>query len=65
MHKAGITWAEIGDLVGQRSRLVTADTYSHVLLDSREVDRGALLAMSDELRPARRVLSPVLSSSLS
>ncbi|MFN8187407.1 MAG: tyrosine-type recombinase/integrase [Gaiellales bacterium] len=43
MHKAGYSWAEIGDLVGQRSRLVTADVYSHVLLDASEVDRSALL----------------------
>lgn len=43
MHKAGYTWAEIGELVGQRSRLVTADIYSHVLLDASEVDRRILL----------------------
>ncbi len=43
LHKRGVTWAEIGALVGQRSRVVTADTYSHVLLDPREVDRAGLL----------------------
>ena len=43
MHGQGISWAEIGELVGQRSRVVTADTYSHVLVDPREIDRAALL----------------------
>lgn len=43
MHRQGISWAEIGELVGQRSRAVTADTYSHALVDSREIDRAALL----------------------
>jgi integrase len=27
LHKRGVSWAEIGELVGQRSRAVTADTY--------------------------------------
>lgn len=43
LHKQGISWAEIGDRVGQRSRAVTADTYSHVLIDPREIDRAMLL----------------------
>ena len=51
LHKHGLSWAEIGDRVGQRSRLVTADTYSHVLIDNREVDRAGLLA-----RPGRHPL---------
>jgi hypothetical protein len=29
--------------VGQRSRIVTADRYSHALIDYREVDREAVL----------------------
>ena len=44
LHKQGLSWAEIGELVGQRSRAVTADTYSHVLIDAREIDRAALLS---------------------
>jgi hypothetical protein len=40
----GRTWAEIGALVGQRSLKVTSDTYTHVLIDSRELDYAALLA---------------------
>jgi len=43
LHRQGESWAEIGSKVGQRSRLVTADTYSHALLDYREIDRRALL----------------------
>jgi len=43
LHKQGVSWAEIGELVGQRSRIVTADTYSHALVDPREIDRAALL----------------------
>jgi integrase len=43
LHWQGESWAEIGSKVGQRSRLVTADTYSHVLLDYREVDREVVL----------------------
>jgi integrase len=32
-HRQGETWALIGARVGQRSLSVTADTYTHVLLD--------------------------------
>lgn len=46
LHKHGLSWAEIGALVGQRSRIVTADTYSHVLGEYREVDRRGLLEAS-------------------
>jgi integrase len=44
LHQQGRTWAEIGALVGQRSPKVTSDTYTHVLLDGRELDYAALLA---------------------
>jgi integrase len=37
-HRQGETWALIGARVGQRSLRVTADTYTHVLLDDRELD---------------------------
>ena len=36
--------AEIGEAVGQRSWIVTADTYSHALVDPREIDRAGLLS---------------------
>jgi integrase len=42
-HKRGDSWAEIGARVGQRSRVVTGDRYSHALGDYREVDRAKLL----------------------
>ena len=44
LHRQGRTWAEIGALVGQRSLKVTSDTYTHVLVDGRELDYAALLA---------------------
>jgi integrase len=43
LHRQGVSWAEIAELVGHRSKALTADTYSHVLVDPREIDRAALL----------------------
>jgi integrase len=43
LHRQGQSWAEIGELVGQRSRIVTADRYTHALVDYRELDRSKLL----------------------
>jgi integrase len=43
LHLAGVAWARIGEHVGQRSLRVTADTYSHVLVDERELDYSTLL----------------------
>jgi integrase len=45
LHKQGRTWAEIGRLVGQRKLSITADTYTHVLIDGREVAFEELLAV--------------------
>jgi integrase len=42
-HRQGETWALIGARVGERSLSVTADTYTHVLLDDRELDHADLL----------------------
>src|SRR5215213_11733377 len=42
-HRQGETWALIGARVGQRSLSVTADTYTHVLFDDRELDHGDLV----------------------
>ena len=44
LHRQGSSWAEIGEQVGQRSKLVTADRYTHALVDYREIDRPKLLA---------------------
>ena len=49
-HRQGETWALIGARVGQRSLSVTADTYTHVLLDDRELDHARLFG---ELRTGR------------
>jgi integrase len=43
-HRQGETWALIGSRVGQRSLSVTADVYTHVLLDDRELDHANLVA---------------------
>ena len=38
-----LPWARIGEFVGQRNLSVTADTYTHVLVDEAELDYGRLL----------------------
>jgi integrase len=43
LHRQGVSWADIGARVGQRNLSVTADRYSHAMLDPREVDRAKLL----------------------
>jgi len=43
LHRQGRTWAEIGRFVGQRKLSITADTYTHVLTDGREIDLAELL----------------------
>jgi integrase len=43
LHLRGVPWARIGEHVGQRSLAVTADTYTHVLLDETELDYAVLL----------------------
>jgi integrase len=42
-HRDGREWAWIGARVGQRSLSVTADTYTHVLSDGREVDAATMM----------------------
>jgi hypothetical protein len=44
VHLGGTPWARIGEAVGQRNLSVTADTYSHVMLDETELDHAALIA---------------------
>jgi integrase len=43
LHRQGLSWAGIGDRVGQRSRIITADRYTHALVDYGEIDRAKLL----------------------
>ncbi|MCS7007366.1 MAG: site-specific integrase [Thermoleophilia bacterium] len=56
LHHQGLSWAEIGARVGQRNLSVTADTYTHALIDYREIDRGKLLER------VRAVQTPVQTS---
>jgi integrase len=42
-HLQGNPWARIGEDVGQRNLAVTANTYSHVLVDEAELDYAGLL----------------------
>ena len=57
LHRDGRSWAEIGELVGQRSRIVTADRYTHALLDYREIDHAKLLERVRAVHTS--VLTPV------
>jgi integrase len=43
LHRQGRTWADIGGFVGQRNLAVTANTYTHVLIDGAEVDYKRVL----------------------
>jgi integrase len=43
LHLGGVPWARIGEAMGQRSLAVTADTYTHVLTDERELNYATLL----------------------
>jgi integrase len=44
LHLRGMPWARIGELVGQSNLAVTANIYTHVLTDERELDYAELLA---------------------
>ena len=39
----GMPWARIADFVGQRDLTVTANTYTHVLVDEAELEYAALV----------------------
>jgi integrase len=43
LHHQGVSWAEIGARVGQRNIVTTAQTYTHAMIDGREIDRARLL----------------------
>ena len=59
LHFGGVLWADIGDRVGQRSKVVTADRYSHALVDYREIERAKLL---ERIRPGGLpILAPEMS----
>ena len=54
LRLSGVPWVRIGEHVGQRSLRVTADTYSHVLSDERELDVAELLLGAFHPYPQRR-----------
>jgi integrase len=43
LHLRGVPWARIAEFVGQRDLTVTANTYSHVLVDEAELDYAKAL----------------------
>lgn len=56
LHRQGRSFAEIGRFMGQRKLSVTADVYTHVLSDGKELDYAAILA--------RTVHTPVIPGEL-
>ena len=44
LHLRGVPWVRIGEYVGQRNLAVTANTYTHVVVDEAELDYSELLA---------------------
>jgi integrase len=44
LHARGIPWARIAQFVGQQKLSVTADTYTHMLMDETELDYAELVA---------------------
>jgi integrase len=44
LHLRGVPWARIAEFVGQRDLTVTANTYTHVLVDEAELNYAELLA---------------------
>jgi integrase len=43
LHARGVSWAAIGELVGQRDLSVTANVYTHAMSDEIELDYAVLL----------------------
>jgi integrase len=46
LHAQGRSWAEIARFVGQKKLSITADTYTHVLLDPAEIDLAEMLGVA-------------------
>ncbi|MDQ3381461.1 MAG: hypothetical protein M3546_14280 [Actinomycetota bacterium] len=42
LHDQGVSFARIGEALGQRNLAVTANTYTHVLSDGRELTTSGL-----------------------
>ncbi len=58
LHRQGVPWATIGERMGQRSKLVTADTYSHAMIDGREIERAKLLKRVRRVRDVQSSVQP-------
>lgn len=58
LHAQGVSWARIGELVGQRNLATTANTYSHVLVDEEELDYANVLGRA---RPVSASVVPSLA----
>jgi integrase len=48
-HRAGVSWAQVGEWAGRRDLATTANRYTHVLV-GREIDREAVLLRSRDAR---------------
>jgi integrase len=65
LHAQHVSWARIGELVGQRNLAVTANTYTHVLVDEAELDVARLLTTrTDGETPMRHAASGRLAKAL-
>jgi integrase len=49
-HRAGVSWAQIGEWAGQRDLATTANVYSHVVL-GREIDCAPRLPSAVSVMP--------------
>ena len=56
LHRQGESWAEIGARVGQRNLSVTADRYTHAMLEYGEIDRASLLERVRTAHPPMHTL---------
>lgn len=43
LHAQGLPWARIGEVVGHGDLVTTARTYTHVLVDEREIEYADLV----------------------
>jgi integrase len=48
LHLRGMPWARIGEIVGHDDLVTTARTYTHVVVDEREIDYAAVLSITDD-----------------
>ena len=61
---ARVPSATIGEFVGQRSLKVTADTYTHVLMDETELDYAQLVMYQGAWRALDRYVTRIVTLAL-